>query len=152
MRGTDQSEAVIGGLAIAVLVVVAVWRIIVWIKNSPVRPDPWEADTEQAMHQPDAVPVCHHCLTPVPPAQWFCETCGCAVGPYNNWMPYIYVFSQGEVLRNGVTDRLRGNAMTVGGYLLISLSMYPVFAWIYWYFLLKNLRRIKRQPNDEPTP
>jgi hypothetical protein len=145
MRGTDQSEAVVGVLAIALLAMVAIWRIILWIKNSPCRPNPWEADTEHAVQQPDAVPVCHHCLTPVPSCQWFCETCGCAVGPYNNWMPYVYIFSQGEVLRNGVTNRVRTNATTIGGYLFVSLSGYLVLAPLYWYFLLRNLRRTKPQ-------
>lgn len=149
MHGPDQSEAVIGVLAIVVLAIVAIWRIIAWIKNSPVRPDPWESDTEQAVHLPGAVPICHHCLTPVSQSQWFCETCGAAVGPYNNYMPYVYVFSQGEVLRNGVTDRIRVNAMTVGGYFLMALSNYVIFAPIYWYFLFQNLRRIRRQPHDE---
>ncbi len=146
---TDQSEAVLGVLAITGLAIVAFWRITLWIKAAPLSPDPWEADIEQALQRPDAAPVCHHCLTPVPPAQWFCETCGFAVGPYNNWMPYLRVFSEGEVLRNGVTSHVRINANTIVGYLLLSLVNYLIFAPLYWYFLLRNLRRARPQDNND---
>jgi predicted metal-binding membrane protein len=58
-------------------------------------------------------------------------------------MPYIQVFSEGEVLRNGVNDKLRQNALIVAGYLLVSLNFYLVFAPIYWLLLFKNLKRQK---------
>ena len=151
MHGTSQADAVIGLMGIAALAVLALWGIIAWIKSCPFQPDPWDAETGQAVQQEDAVQVCHRCLTPVPPCQWFCETCGCAVGPYNNCMPYLYVFSEGEVLRNGTQDKLRFNALIVIGYLLCSRN-FLIFAPIYWYFLFRNLRRRKVEDDQDPPP
>ncbi len=75
--------------------------------------------------------------------------CGAAVGSYNNWMPYVYVFSQGEILRNGVTDKLRVGPFIIMGYLLYSLLTYFIFAPIYWFFFFKNLRRLKEEKLKE---
>ena len=134
------------GLALAGLVV---WRMIAWVKNAPAVPDPWDAEIENGVQQPESVCLCHRCFTPTPPAGWFCEDCGGAVGPYNNLMPYVQVFSEGEVFRNGVTDKTRANPLVIGGYLLGSLSAYLVFAPVYWFFLFRNLRRIKREESPQ---
>ena len=112
-------------------------------------PDPWDAATDEAVRQPDAVPVCHHCLTQVPPGQWFCETCGCAVGPYNNYMPYLNCFSDGEVYRNGVTDHMRRSALVIAGYLLISFT-YSFFAPIDWALVFRNLFRDRYEAMSSP--
>jgi hypothetical protein len=128
---------VIGGLAI--------YRLIVWVRAAPLKPDPWSAELETELQGSGGVPVCHHCFTPCPPRGWFCENCGCAVGPYNNWMPFVNIFSEGEVFRNGVADKIRASPLTVAGYLLSSLSNYLVFAPVYWYFLFKNLKRFRAE-------
>lgn len=78
---------------------------------------------------------------PQEPGAWFCGNCGSAVGPYNNLMPYLNVFSEGEVFRNGVSSRLRNKPVIFIGYFLISLGSYAIFAPIYWFFLLSNLKR-----------
>jgi hypothetical protein len=137
---TRNPDHVIGELALAGLVLVLLWRFFV-VARIPRSPDPWDEETEKAVHEPEAVEICHRCFIPVTPGSWFCEHCGNAVGPYNNVMPYICVFSQGEVLRNGVNDKLGQKALTVAGYLLFSLNMYLVFAPIYWIFLFRNLNR-----------
>jgi len=103
----------------------------------------------KALHEPNAVEVCHRCFDPVNPGSWFCQKCGCAVGPYNNMMPFIQVFSEGEVLRNGLNDKMPRNALIIAGYLLYSSSMYFIFAPIYWIFFFKNLNRQK--DSAEPT-
>ncbi|MBI3851491.1 MAG: zinc ribbon domain-containing protein [Verrucomicrobia bacterium] len=115
-------------LIAAVVIYFAARRLLTWIRQAPVKSDPWSPEIEEAVQQADATPLCHKCFTPQPPGSWFCEHCGSAVGPYNNWMPYVYVFSQGEVLRNGVTEKIRINVLTVAGYLLFSFSSYVVFA------------------------
>jgi hypothetical protein len=56
-------------------------------------------------------------------------------------MPYLNLFSEGEVLRNGVHDKQPQNALIVAGYLILSLNLYVVFAPIYWIFLFRNLKR-----------
>ena len=58
-------------------------------------------------------------------------------------MPYLNAFSQGEVLRNGVFDRMRASPLILVGYLLVSLKGYLVFAPVYWFFLARNLFRIR---------
>ena len=127
------------------------------IRNARVTPNPWPEEIEESVHQPEAVPLCHRCFTPQSNKDWFCPNCGTAVGTYNNLMPYVYVFSQGEVLRAGTTERLRPGFLTVAGYLLVSLQGYAFFAPIFWYFLFKNFRRKAvvspgDQPNDDHTP
>ena len=113
--------------------------------------DPWDEETERAVQEDNAVQVCHRCLAPALPGQWFCEHCGCAVGPYNNWMPYVYLFSQGEILRNGVWDRLKPNFLTVMGYLLISLCSFAFAAPAYWFFLFRNFGRQRRGAPEDAT-
>jgi len=137
-------DHLIGGIGLAILMVGLLWRFFDWFRKPATSADPWGEEIEKAVHEPEAVEVCHRCLDPVPPNAWFCEHCGCSVGPYNNWMPYLSVFSQGEVLRNGVDDKLPRNALIVAGYLFFSILMYSFFAPIYWIFLFRNLK----QPKD----
>jgi|SRR5580765_2086584 len=143
--------AIIGLTAVGVF---SFWRLLRWIRSAPVKPDPWDEATEAAVQAEDAVPVCHHCLTPARPDQWFCEHCGCAVGPYNNMMPFLNVFSEGEVFRNGVFAHVRRTPLTVFGYLLGSLANYLIFAPVYWFFLFRHWREDSRQNKnpEESTP
>ena len=145
MFAASDPNLIIAQIAISGLVVVCVWQLVVWVRNAPLRPDPWDAIIEHELSEPDAVEVCHHCFSPQPRAAWFCEHCGSAVGPYNNLMPYVCILSQGEVLRNGVTDKLRTNSLTIVGYLFYSLGNYFIFAPLYWFFFFKNLKRIKAE-------
>jgi hypothetical protein len=112
------------------------------------QPDPWDAEVEQKLSEPEAAEVCPHCLIQQPPTAWFCKHCGKAVGPYNNMMPFLNVFSEGEVLRNGTTGRFRNRPFILSGYFLITLGINPFFAPIYWFFILFNLNR----PPDEQEP
>lgn len=142
---------IVAGFGTAGLVSAAMWRGLVWLRNTPVKADPWSAEIEMSLQQSDAVPIYHRCLAPHSPAAWFCEHCGTAVGTYNNWMPYVSVFSQGEVFRNGVTDNLRASPLIIAGYLLYSLGNYFIFAPIYWFFLFRNLKRLKEEPMVKPA-
>ena len=133
-----QVTAIVAGLAS--LVWLLAWCCVVWVRKSPLKPDPWDEATETAVQSDEAVPVCHHCLTPVGAGQWFCVHCGNSVGPYNNWMPYVHIFSEGEVFRNGVLDKVRRTPLTVAGYILASLTNYLIFAPVYWFFLFRRWR------------
>jgi hypothetical protein len=68
-------------------------------------------------------------------------------------MPFVNVFSEGEVLRNGTTDRFRNRPLVLIGYLLITLGINPFIAPIYWFFLLSNLKRppAERESAEDPT-
>jgi hypothetical protein len=66
-------------------------------------------------------------------------------------MPYLNVFSEGEVVRNGAADRLRSKPLIIAGYLLFSLSAYAFFAPIFWFFFFKNLKRSREEkPGEQP--
>jgi len=149
MFATSDPDLTVAQIAIGGLVLAGLWRIIAWVRNAPVKPDPWDVEFEQKMQDPDTPEVCHHCSTPQPPGAWFCSHCGRAVGPYNNLMPFINVFSEGEVFRNGATDKFCANTLTIAGFLLYSLVNYFVFAPIYWFFFFKNLQRLKRERQEE---
>ena len=120
-------------MALGGLAVVAFWRLIVWIRDSPVLPDPWDADVERQLSE--AVEVCPHCLTEQPPTAWFCKRCGRAVGPYNNLMPYVQVFSEGEVFRNGMNGQFRNRPLILAGYFLVFLGTMPFLAPLYFLWL-----------------
>jgi hypothetical protein len=119
------------------------------VRAATPKPEPWGAEVEASVQADDATPICHRCLTPHSELAWFCEHCGGAVGTYNNLMPFVCVFSQGEVFRNGVSDKLRASPLIITGYLLYSLVSYAVFAPLFWFFFFKNLRRLKVESPDE---
>jgi hypothetical protein len=141
MFGTSDPYQVIGGFGISFLLLTGLWRLIVWVREAPIKPDPWDAAVAQKLSEPETAEVCPHCLTQQPPTAWFCSHCGKAVGPYNNLMPFLNVFSEGEVFRNGTTGRFRNRPVIIIGYMLLSLAAYSFFAPIFWYFLLSNLKR-----------
>src|SRR5258708_36073310 len=102
--------------------------------QAPRTDDPWGKETDESVNQEDAVPLCHHCLTPQEHNGWFCPECGATVGPYVNYLPYIYIFSEGEMLRAGVNERFRRSPILLPGFILFSVLMYSIFAPIYLYF------------------
>ncbi|HUB88027.1 MAG TPA: hypothetical protein VMB22_09065 [Verrucomicrobiae bacterium] len=148
MTAHGDPDLFIAALAVAGLAVAAFIRLIFWVRDAPVTPDPWDEETQKKLSEPDAVEVCPHCLTEQSPTAWFCPRCGRAVGPYNNLMPYVMVFSQGEVLRNGTSGRLPRSPLIVIGYLLISVTMFPLFVPFYLFSLFLNWNR----PASEPEP
>jgi len=143
MAETNDPNQFVAVLGVAGLSLAAFWRLILWVRAATPKPEPWGAEVEASLQSEDATPICHRCLTPHSNAAWFCEHCGNAVGPYNNLMPFVYVFSQGEVLRNGVTDKFRASPFLITGYLLYSLASYMIFAPLFWFFFFKNLQRRK---------
>jgi ribosomal protein L40E len=148
MLAASDPNMIIAGFAVGGLVLAALWRFIVWIREAPTTPDPWDAETEQKLSEPEAVEVCPRCFSEQPPTAWFCARCGSAVGPYNNLMPYVQIFSEGEVFRNGTSGRFRNRPLILIGYFLVTLGTYPLFAPIYWFSLLLNWKR----PSGEPEP
>ena len=138
---------------IGVLVAIGIGGVIlvrafkIWFAK-PATPDPWGPEVTAAMDEPNATAVCPHCQCPHEVTSWFCSECGRSVGDYNNLNPYLYLFSLGEVLREGTSGRLRKSWLTVAGFIFLSLIEYVVFAPIYWFFLFRNL---SRQNPDGPA-
>jgi len=129
----------------------AVYVFVLWVMEAPRTVNPWGKDIDEVVNRDDAIPVCHHCFTPQPHNGWFCPECGAIVGAYCNYMPYLYIFSEGEVLRAGVTERMRRVPLIVIGYIAVSIGMFAAAAPIYWFFLFKNLTRSPYAPAI-PTP
>ena len=159
--GAIDPNLLIGRLGIVALLAVGFWRLIDWVRNAPVKPDPWDEKTDQQLEE--AQESCPHCSTPQPENAWFCEHCGRAVGPYNNLMPYLQIFSEGEVLRNGTSNRMRKSPLIPVGYFLISVNFLsvallqstssPIIAGLiflsvlsYWILILKNFKRSRENP------
>jgi hypothetical protein len=128
-------------LVVLGMVGVAIYRLIVWLREAKRTADPWGEEVGKALDQDDAVPLCHHCFTPQQHNGWFCPECGATVGPYCNYLPFVYVFSQGEVVRAGVTEHIRRSPLIVIGLMLLSLSMFALAAPFYWFFLFRHLRK-----------
>lgn len=146
MFAASDPNLIIGGLAVGGLAFAGLWGFVIWIRNAPITPDPWDAEVEQQLSEPEAVEVCPHCLTEQPPTAWFCARCGSAVGPYNNLMPYVQIFSEGEVFRNGTSGRFRNRPLILIGYFLITLGTFPFLAPIYLFSLLLNSNRSSGEP------
>ena len=130
-----------GSIAVSVLAIAASSAVVVrWFNSGgPRTPDPWGPEVEASIHSPEARPICEHCLESLSGEEWFCRDCGRAVGTYTNWMPYLYIFSQAEVLRTGVTEPVRRTPLVLIGYLFFSISCYSFFAPVYWYRLIQNI-------------
>jgi hypothetical protein len=122
-------------------------RALAWWRERP-PPDPWEEELDAAVRHIDATPLCHRCFEPQPPIGWFCHRCGSPVGSYNNWMPYIWIFSLGEVLLSGVGPRARYSMLTIPGYVLVALGEFGPFGLIYLARVFWNMRRLENQPPD----
>ena len=140
MFAASDPNMIVAGLAVGGLALAALWRLLVWVRDAPRTPDPWDAVVEQKLQEPETQEVCPHCSTPQPPAAWFCSHCGKAVGPYNNLMPFVQVFSEGEVLRNSASGRFRNRRLIAIGSFLMVLAINPIFAPIYLFLLLSNLK------------
>jgi hypothetical protein len=131
-----------------VVVGLVVGRVIKWIKDVTPAPDPWSDEVDQMVHEADAVPVCHKCLTPYSENDWFCEQCGSAIGSYNTLNPYLSIFSIGEMLRSGTSEKIKLNLLTVIGYLLAAVWQYAIFAPIYWVMFFLNVWRRSNLPSS----
>ncbi len=145
------NEIMVAALVILGICGLAIYRVVLWLMEAPRTPDPWGDEIDKTLNEDEAVPLCHHCLTPQEHNGWFCPECGATVGPYSNYLPYVNIFSQGEVLRAGVTERLRRSPLIVIGYVLLSLGLFTLVAPVYWVFLFKNLRHdVRPEPDASP--
>jgi hypothetical protein len=134
-------ERTIAVLAVLGICAVFLYRILRWIMSGPCTPDPWDLQTESPVDLDEAIPLCDQCLAPQQHNGWFCPECGATVGPYSNYLPFVYVFSQGEVLRAGTSGRLRRSPLITLGLVISSFVMFAVVAPFYWFRLFKTLHQ-----------
>ena len=137
--GTNEPERFVTILAVTVLFGFAIWRCLKWIFDTKPTPDPWDETTAAELEKDEAVPLCHHCLSPHHPSTDFCQDCGTPVGQYTNWLPFPQLFSIGHVLRTGTNGDFKRTPLTILGFLLFSCLEYTLFAPIYWIVFLRKL-------------
>lgn len=148
-------NAIIAIIGLVVIIPSMLWCYIRHIRSLVPRPDPWDDQIQAALDDDSATPVCHRCLNEHSATDWFCPHCGAAVGEYNNWLPYVQIFSEGEVLRNAVFDRIRVNSMVVIGFVLFTLALAIttglgiVLAPIYLVLFLRNVGRSRAAVAEE---
>jgi len=135
-------------ILLAAVVAIVLWRLLRWLRAQPPQPNPWDEDTEARLHEPDAVLLCPRCLEPEREGVQFCHDCGFPVGPYVAWSPYLYIFALGDLLRTGVDRPFRVKGTTVCFLLALSFLEYLVFAPVYWFLLLRNIRRQPREQGN----
>jgi len=151
MFAASDPDLLVAQIALGGLAAVFFWRLINWVRDAPTRSDPWDAATEQKLSDPEAVEVCHRCFTEQPDHAWFCRHCGGAVGPCNNLMPYVCIFSEGEVFRNGASGRVRRSPLTVAGYMLLSLASFGLFAPLFWLSFFKHFKPSEGKATSQPS-
>jgi hypothetical protein len=146
MLAASNPDQIVVGYALGGLVLAGLYKLIAWVRESPVKPDPWDAGIEEQLK--DAPETCPHCSTPQPANAWFCAHCGRAVGPYNNLMPYVQIFSEGEVFRNSAQRHLRNRPLIMVGYFLLGLTFFPAFLLpLYWLSLFRKWKQ-SRDPQN----
>ncbi len=131
------------------------WRLVLWLMElarTPAKtPDPWGPEVDQALNDPDTVPICPHCLTPQRHNGWFCPECGSTVGPYANYLPNVYIFSMGDAVRRSVSERVSNRPLVMAGSALLTLVYFSLLAPIAWIFLLLNRQRADSEFQAAPT-
>ncbi len=147
----SEAERQLLPLVVMLLTGAAVWLVVQWIRTAASKPEPWDAHWEKTLEEGDAPPVCEHCSAPYAETDWFCPGCGASVGAYNNYSPYLYLFSLGEGLRRGTSGAVPVNWLSVGGYMLLSLAFFFILAPIYWVMLWLNLSQHGRQASPGPA-
>ena len=53
MIAASNSDLLIAKLAVGGIAAVFFWRLIVWVRDAPVTPDPWDAATEEKLSAPE---------------------------------------------------------------------------------------------------
>jgi hypothetical protein len=123
---------------IAALALAAILGLIAWWRRLPVTANPWPADVEAAVNDPDAVPLCFNCLAPQDPPRWFCRHCGHPTGENVAVMHFLYIFLIGEMYRRGVNGPPEKSAWMSAFLAFASISFYGLFAPVYWFWLLRK--------------
>lgn len=115
-------------------------------------PDPWSGDIDRETRKRSAIPICTNCLSPQFGHHWFCPNCRFPSGNFVHVMPYLYLFTLGEVLRRGVTGPPEKGAFRKLGLVILSFQSYAVFAPIYWFWMVRKSIGKPICESDKPEP
>jgi hypothetical protein len=136
-------ELAVGVLAVSGVVLVGYWRLFRWFVGGKPGPNPWDEKTEESLHQPDAMPLCRRCLEPHESYARYCSNCGLPVDSMVPLSPFHQIFAIGDILLTGTQRKFPVNWLTITGYVLLSMAQYLFFAPFYWFFLLRNVHRLR---------
>jgi hypothetical protein len=145
-------ELLVGITATAALLLFGCWRLFRWFFGGTPGPNPWDEATEERIQQPDAVPLCRRCLEPYEDAARYCSHCGLPVDSLVPLSPFHQLFAVGDVLLTGTQRRFSVNWITITGFVLLSMIQYMVFAPVYWFCLLRNVRRLRAEAAEGRKP
>lgn len=140
---------------ITALASIAVWRCIVWVRDAPVPEEPWGQEIDRQLQDDTAQPVCPRCLEPFADTDSWCPHCHITLNPWVNLDPYLFMFSVGELLRNGVSERFRIRPLIVIGYFIVpfaigvgyfispTVSRFSlVVVLLYWFRFCRHLQEL----------
>ncbi|HXI71296.1 MAG TPA: zinc ribbon domain-containing protein [Verrucomicrobiae bacterium] len=149
----NDPNQIVAWFGVAGLLLAAFLRLILWVRAATPKPEPWGAEVEQKLLEPETAEACPHCSTPLLPTALFCPHCGRAVDSYNNWVPYVYSFSDGDVFRKNTSGQLRVKWLIVIGYLLLFACKIgiPISPLLCIFFFL-NQQRIKQERLNASNP
>ncbi len=140
----------LGALILLAAIFVGIYWFRRWIMECPPTSNPWGKEIEELLNRWETLPLCDKCLARQEHAGWFCPECGSTFGPYCNYLPYVVIFSQGEVLRSGTMQRLRKSGPVILlGYVLFAFGTMAMLAPVYWIVLFVNWAR-DTAPCGEP--
>lgn len=69
--------------------------------------------------------------------------------------PFHYAFAIGDVLLTGTQRKFPVNWLTVSGFIFLSTIQYLIFAPVYWFRLIRNIKRLRdeaEQSRPESSP
>jgi len=66
MLAASDPDMLVAEYAIAGLILLGLWRLLVWLKARPIAPDPWES--EAGAKSSETQDSCPHCRPQQPPA------------------------------------------------------------------------------------
>ena len=135
----DLSSNLIMPLAIIMLLVMAVCALV--HREYDIR-DPWDDLLEEDFWE-KATPLyfCGNCGALFDDRRYFCESCGSSVGYYNNSMPFLWIFSLGDLLMYCISPGFRGGRMNIAGVYLMALGQYGPLAIFYLYRMHKQIKQ-----------
>jgi hypothetical protein len=149
----NEPERLVGYLAIIALGCFFFARFVIWLLKGPREPDPWGEQIAADLAEGNCTPVCHRCLTPHDSMLNFCPECGAPVGKYTNLLPFPRLFSLGHTLRIGTSGGFKRTPLIVGGFILLAIAEYAIFAPVYWVMLFRNILQQRRvDPRTGPQP
>lgn len=142
----DSPEHTIAWLGVLIIFLGAIYVFWRWILACPCTPDPWGVEVGRSVEQEEAIAVCPRCLAPQEHKGWFCPECGCPSSQYANYLPGIYIFSIGDVVRAGLEQPKPWSILITAGYVFLAFSFFSVLAPVYCLFLFLNRSRIQSAP------